>query len=777
MIESCVSLSTNHLYGTGIRDLNLGGSVLCSNTSFTDCTTSTTQLVNYHFTTRRDLKEANTRHLFTLCTFKKCTGTGGAMFIVFWDAELSNTGLFNCLFQTCRTTSPLAGGGEPFLDGCSSIRLDSLRFRECSSVHGNGHDLCFNSSSAVVSLSTVSNCDSTSTPKENRIFPIDIAVGDPLPDPADIATIQSLVTHQTTSTTAEIVVTLDKEVTGSLLVLVSNSEGTGRTDPTKAPNIGRVLLFSIKSSSMGKCTASIGETGLLQLPLDDYQVVTSSFSGVYIEFRTFISAECVLDKSRTPAILNLGGFVLEGETFVLTLQNDMTLNATFSENKSTIDLGMIGESSGWIEKEVFLIMSGKKKGNDSILVYIPSSLFFKIPLAACLTDIEVSELNEAKTELKLSFSSRLLKANQDYEITIKPKDGSDEIVMNVTTDDSGLIADQTVKLYPSNENVEGWKNSIGFGKEYEVVGISAKIGEKKFPTHFSPILLKMPNEPVQVEKAECSTDQPTTTIVSVEGSRLIEDETYTLTLSGTPTDPHLLDVHTTAISVVASSSTKAKSAPLPLSSTSSSSLLFDHKYTITAITNGSETGIIVGTPSFTTRSTPTLKSVLCTLKVGDAKTAEVSISGSNVPDGEYRLILKNIVSSKETVLKLNCMNSEGKVEVEIFSSSTLEYGANYEVLSLSSSSVTVVLPTELTNRLLTMPGVPARVRSVSCVLTEDLKTHVEVVICGENLPVGETLTGKVKEVDPSSGSTTGSEIALPSTTIASTTNTEPIEIG
>ncbi|KAK2950354.1 hypothetical protein BLNAU_14689 [Blattamonas nauphoetae] len=590
MIGSCVSRCTNHLYGTGIRDLNLGGSVLCSNTSFSHCTT-TEEHSHDHFTIQTNLTTANTIHLFSLCTFKGCTsfseggairynringaelkiescsfdscssldgvggavysyhitrqhsitiasssfvqcsstrnhggslcldylislsisdcvfldskttGYGGAVSLGSWDAEISNTGLSNCLFEKCATTSTsFGGGGALYFSNCYSFQLDSLQFRECGAGTGNGHDMHFNMRYPSVSTTTLPNCDSTSTLKENRIWPTTIAEDDVLPDPTETATIQSLIFRSTSSTTAEIVVTLDKTVTGSLLVFVSNSEGTARTEAEKAPNIGRVLLFSIDSSTIATCTTSIGETGLLQLPLEDYKIVNTFLPNHILSLRpdthpTLTSAECALDESHTRALLNLEGFDLDDATFVLTLQNGKPLEAEFTENEATIDLGVIGESSGWIENQMFVIMSGKKKGDDSTVVSFSSPLYFTIPEAARLTNIEVSELNAAKTEVTLSFSSRLLKANQDYEITIDPKDGSDEVVMNLTTDSSGLLADETVKLYPSNENVEGWKNSIGYGKEYEVIGISAKIGGHKFLTHFSPIMLKMPIEP------------------------------------------------------------------------------------------------------------------------------------------------------------------------------------------------------------------------------------------------------------------------------------------
>ncbi|KAK2946197.1 hypothetical protein BLNAU_18873 [Blattamonas nauphoetae] len=879
MIGSCVSRCTNHLCGTGIRDLNCGGSVLCSNTSFTHCTTTTTEYSNQHLTFQTNITTTNTLHLFSLCTFKECsvtsggggaiimsiiaadleiascsfdscsapssaggalmyyqsatpssivissssfvncssrassggslylidlasitisesvfldsqtTSLGGAVYIRTWNAELSNTGLSNCLFRNCTTSvlSPSSGGGALYFAGCSSIRLDFLQFGECVSATGNGQDLYFRSPLPSVSLTTVSNCDSTSTPQASRIYPTTIAVDDVLPDPTDTTTIHSLVAQSTTSTTAEIVVTLDKTLTGSLLVLVSNSEGTPRTDTTKAPNIGRVLVFSIESSNIGRCTASTGETGLLQVPLEDYKIVTASLSKHIVSFSdvsletivlhpTVTSAECVLDETNTHALLDVEGSDLEDATFTLTLQNESPLNAAFTKNKATVDLGMIGESSGWMESEMFVVMKGMNEDDNSIVVSIPSPLYFTIPLAACLSNIEVSDLNDAQTGVTLSFSSRLLKGNQKYEITMARKGGSGRVVMDLKTDNSGLLASQTVILYPSNENEVGWKNSLGFGEEYEVLGVSAKTGEDVYPILFSPILLTMPMEPVLVKNAGCSTDQAATTIVWISGSGLIENETYTLTVSGTPTsDPLSLDHHNTSISVVASSSTDAQSLTLPLSSTSGSSLLFGRAYTISAITNGSVIGIVEGTPSFTTRPTPTLTSLSCKLKEGDPKTVEISLSGSDIPNGHYYLVLKNTVNSKEIELKMNLVNSEGQVEIDIFSSSEVEYGGKYEVVSLWSSSLTVALPTSATYRSLKVPDAPARVTSASCVLSGEKKTHVKIVIFGKNLPVKGTLSVKVKEVY-STGSTIGSENELPEASITSTTSTGPVEI-
>ncbi|KAK2947381.1 hypothetical protein BLNAU_17701 [Blattamonas nauphoetae] len=803
MIGSCVSLCTNHLYGTGIRDLNLGGSVLCSNTSFTHCTTTSTEEHSHeHYTIQTNLTNANTLHIFTLCTFKGCSATkhgvainlidvaadleiktcsfdscfatgaggaiyfkqstiqssvtvsfssfvkcssdvysggslffqsmgsltisdsvfldsrtnwnGGAMYIFNLDAERSNTGLSNCLFQNCATTST-GGGGALYFGDCLSIRLDSLRFRECVAGTGKGHDLYFNSST-----STVSNCDSTSTPKESRIYPTDVTEDDILPDPTESSKVLSLIIHQTTSTAAEIAVTLDKEVTGSLLVLVSNLAGTAQP-AGKAPNIGRVLLFSIESSNIGKCVASIGDDGLLQLPLYEYKIITSSFSGIFIKHPTITSAKCDLDESHTHAILNLEGIDLEDTTFMLTLQNGKKIEATFSANKATIDLGVIGESSGWIENQKFEIMSGKKKGDNKIVVSISSPLYFTIPLAARLTDIEVSGLNEAKTEVTLSFSSRLLKANQDYEITIEPKDGSGEVVMNMTTDNSGLLADQTVKLYPSNENEEGWKNSIGYGKEYEVIGVLAKMGDVDYPIQFSSLQLKMPMEPVRVTFASCSIDNPDRTVVSVEGSGFVLGEFYTVSISGhpvgSPSTPSS-SLHNTSFVVIAdSSSKKATSFPLQLHPSEGSQLKFSYSYTIDEITNGSVEGVVHSvvfeTQDDIKRDEALVTKIEAVLGSSLNTSIVIEVSGSNLPFETVGILTLNASFSFDVSFSSSSFGRSAVIELGV--SGSLGFGAKYEITSLEDSNNQPIL---FHTTIITTPQKPSKLSLNVCGMEE-----------------------------------------------------------
>ncbi|KAK2957025.1 hypothetical protein BLNAU_8100 [Blattamonas nauphoetae] len=880
LIGSCVSSCTNHLYGTAIHDLNLGGSVLCQNTSFTH-TTSTLDYHNEHKTQQTELKTQNVLHRFSLCTFKdgyaggsagaihlynsdadleiescsfdsctagfaggalyittingqstftllstsfvgcksnsgkagslllsqsslviisdtifrnsNSTAGGGAMTIYQWNAQSSRDAISNCLFMNCRTTASSYGGGGIEFSHCSSIHLESVSFRECTSSTNTGYDMFFDSSDTqtyphpTVSLSTVSNCDSTSTPTitSRRIHPTNIVSGTVLPTPSQTATIQSLTAQLSGSTEAEMVVILNKAVSGRLLLLVSNAQGKSRTDKSKAPNIDRVLAFTL-SSNVGQMAVSIGETGLLQLPLEDYRIGAASLSGYNVSFSTtpitvvtlnptLLSANCVLDESHTKIVLNLEGSDMDGNTFVFTLHDKSTFEATFASSKASVTLELTGEGAEWKENMMFVIVSGKKKNSDSISVSIPTPCFFTIPEGPRLTNVEVSELNEDKTGVTLSFTSRQLKGDEDFEVTIQKVGGDETKVMTLSTDSEGQIISQTVVLFPSGSNTEGWKNWIVFGESYKVVGVSWKRSQGDVAVQFSSIGFDMPVEVVRVSSADCSKDSATSTIVSIVGVGFVVDETYTLTLSGTPTsDSTSSDSHTATITVKATTQTAAQSSALSLSASSEESLRFGFTYEITAITNGTVDGVVKG-GEFDTPSEPSVTSISRKLKDGDAKTIEISISGSNIPDGLYNLVLKKTGSTKETDLPIKFVGSTGKVEIEVFSSSALEYGATYEVLSLSSSSLRVALPKEPTDRSLTMPDTPARVMSVSCELSGELKTHAKIVISGEKLPSGKTLSVKVKEVDPT-GILIESEIELSEMEITSEESTEPIEI-
>ncbi|KAK2944132.1 hypothetical protein BLNAU_20964 [Blattamonas nauphoetae] len=422
IVGSVVSSCSNHLYGTSIRSLNGGGSLLSLNSSFVSCLVDATN-ENKPFTTRTELTADHSLYSFKLCTFKGCSpigsyggaiscnyinviisidscsfhscseaAFGGAVYIDFpggttntltlssssftscsassdgcltmynpcsltisecvfmdskavsyggaiglysWDPATKGGAISNCLFLNCIQTNPISsyGGGVMYLQHCLSVQLSSLLFDECSAATGRGHAICHASTPyPTFNSETVSNCSSSSDYSTSLIFVKQTGqdFSSLLNQSPTKITLKAL-TAEVEGATADVEVTLNKAVSGTLLVVVSNVEGERVEETDGIPNIGRVLEFSMSSSSIGSCSVSIGETGLLQTPLSDYSIVAAFLPGHVISFPTspifgiskippsLISAVCSLDASHTKVSVAFEGRDFEDGEYEVTL--------------------------------------------------------------------------------------------------------------------------------------------------------------------------------------------------------------------------------------------------------------------------------------------------------------------------------------------------------------------------------------------------------------------------------------------------------------------------
>ncbi|KAK2954319.1 hypothetical protein BLNAU_10651 [Blattamonas nauphoetae] len=346
IVGSVVSSCSNHLYGTSIRSLNGGGSLLSLNSSFVSCLVDPTN-ENKPFTSPIELPSDHSLFSFKLCTFKGCSTTkgqvnlnvnyGGAIYIWFpsgssntvtltsssftscsanfdacliigytgvsiisecvfldseathhggsmclhnWDPATKGGSISNCLFQNCKQTDPTSrfGGGAMFLQSCSSVRLSSLLFDDCSAATGRGHVLFHHLSPyPTLDFTTVSNCASSSKYSSSLIYLEQTGQDfDNLLNQSPASITLTDFSGEVSRMSTDVKVILDKAVSGTLLVVVSNVEGERVEVTDGIPNIGRVLEFSMSLlSSIGSCSVSIGETGLLQTPLSDYSIVAA----------------------------------------------------------------------------------------------------------------------------------------------------------------------------------------------------------------------------------------------------------------------------------------------------------------------------------------------------------------------------------------------------------------------------------------------------------------------------------------------------------------------
>ncbi|KAK2953836.1 hypothetical protein BLNAU_11239 [Blattamonas nauphoetae] len=142
--------STNHFSGTALRDMNMGGNVLCSNSSFAHCSSSANQDITKGGRIVFNQTTASTQ-TFTSCTFRHMTTTtsgdgeiGGAAIVL--DNVTSFVTISLCAFHNCSATdgSETDGGAVNFRGKgetaipASTITVSQTSFTNCSCPDAGG---------------------------------------------------------------------------------------------------------------------------------------------------------------------------------------------------------------------------------------------------------------------------------------------------------------------------------------------------------------------------------------------------------------------------------------------------------------------------------------------------------------------------------------------------------------------------------------------------------------------------------------------------------------
>ncbi|KAK2947883.1 hypothetical protein BLNAU_17208 [Blattamonas nauphoetae] len=151
VVGSCVRESTNHDSGTAMMSPNLGGNVICLNTSFSSCIRQSNAVKvfqNQNLTQGSRLKNVTSDVAsvsFTLCTFNEMTiaagsnGGGAAIYLRFTSSSLTVT---TCFFHKCTCTKTGDDGGAIHVTCFESqklpLTLSDSSFTECSANEYGG---------------------------------------------------------------------------------------------------------------------------------------------------------------------------------------------------------------------------------------------------------------------------------------------------------------------------------------------------------------------------------------------------------------------------------------------------------------------------------------------------------------------------------------------------------------------------------------------------------------------------------------------------------------
>ncbi|KAK2948053.1 hypothetical protein BLNAU_17000 [Blattamonas nauphoetae] len=362
--------------------------------------------------------------------------SGGALGL--WDDNnVTSLTISNCLVSLCKqlnepSNPPAGSGGGIYIFGVPITKIDSVQFQQCS-TGGQGSDIYFYSmTESQVTTSILTNCVSTSE-KPRYSFNAEKSSGsDLLPDPSITADLLSVGVKDKGDDSIALSFKLSQPITGQILLLVDNA-GTTLDPSSPFPTITRVLSFA-GSSSTPTLTTTIGDKGVLQLPLEGYRVVTTSAPKTTIHvasgfaFPPFKSERVtqvegiVVNKENSEATITLGGLGLSAQPFQVVLEREgidvtSTDNIVFvSATRITIVFPISSmQSSTTLQFGETYTVKAVTDGTDWFVV--SHSLTITIPNPPIVTGIS-SSLSTNYTHFQLSITGTDLPSTGTFTATL-----------------------------------------------------------------------------------------------------------------------------------------------------------------------------------------------------------------------------------------------------------------------------------------------------------------------------------------------------------------------
>ncbi|KAK2943806.1 hypothetical protein BLNAU_21284 [Blattamonas nauphoetae] len=689
------------------------------------------------------------------CVFldSKSSFFGGAIAIANTSFGAS-AGITNTLFQNCReTTTGTSFGGAAFhIHNCPSHKLSYVQFRLCVAAGGRGHDVFLQGS--PFTSSSYSTCDSTSSNK-HRVSSGSSDNSSLLKDTEFEATIESLAWTETGDDTVTFILTLDKAVSGTMMVLVSNLEGTRQEVNGMAPKIGRVL-FSFVSSAVGTCSSSVGESELLQLPLSDYKILAASISNhkattpsdllAAPAIPTIIRASCDLDESGTEVDVTFSGMVIPEGPCTLTLNDSSTLEVTFSDESGTsvgsVTKGVSGKDGEWSEKTEYVLTGIVSLVSPATSIEIASDVGFRIPAAARLSKVSVSGfVDPRKTSVQLSFESLKLEANKNYILKLKQTESSeDAITRELETDGNGDVLDVTESLYPFMTEAEERRKQLKFGKSYEVLSLTASGRTRS--VLISSFVITMPDEPMRITSSSCSLggDQQKSALVILKGVKLGGGMEFNVTVQ------KMIGLAASGEDIVlsgrlsGSSSSTEHTHSVDIFGVSNAPLSFDTKYLITKFVAKDYVSAVDAFVTFFVPAEPARITGARSWLNGKKDELIVELSGSALSSSSDLSVVmtgtSHSVSSSGGLFNVSSTKCFVKFAIGLNEDeSNVVFGGHYDLLSVGSGSSSVIV----TPGLVVDVDHPPRI--VSIVVPEEVTTSTfDLSVSGSHLPSGKTYT-------------------------------------
>ncbi|KAK2961060.1 hypothetical protein BLNAU_3828 [Blattamonas nauphoetae] len=728
-VEGC-SLETCHAEvskngGAIFFDTNAGATFIATSSSFVGCSA-----VNYAGSIQ--ILNAKSTSLID-CVFVDSESKyyGGCVYTSFWNALLTSSSITNCIFENCRTTYSdtlvTYSGGALFITNAVSIQLNFVNFRGNKAGTNPGNDMFFaGTPSSLITSETIVGCTSTSESFRIRVASATEGTDDCLPRPTTTVTHDSCVGTAVDSDTAEFTLKMSEPITGTVLVLIDNSGGTRTPTGEQAPNIGRVLSFSLDNTDSSSCSVSLGESSLVQTPIDAYSVVKSSFVGSFI-----LSANCVLDESEKNALITISGQNIPPGILSVTLSDNTVLDFEFLPNQSIskkLSVPLTETSPKLRYGETFKIVSAQSKTLPNQHVAVPSLLNLVIPNPPRLTTLNEAEYDSALKTVRISLEGVNLEGT--YKVTLSVN-GTETVTIDVVFSSSkgqlgGILFDTDT---PTNVN-------MSFNTRYEIVEMKKddvsvlRLGDFSFKTK---------TEPTRLVIMECGYDEgKKNALIRMTGRVLDSTKEYEIELNDSGNSKKTIEMRFNP------TLSEWEGSAILYSQSESVELEYGMTYSVSGFKTKGETPLHLHEDlTITIDDEPSRIEDMSRVLDGEKTKMIISLSGRELKSGMGKIgVCRG--STKWTSDTAIVSGSDGKWKAEFLvgfseSSTVLKYGSTYTLCGLDGSAFFV------NDRItITVPHAPV-VSSMIPELNASTHSSFRVVLSGSDLPASGSFTASFSE--------------------------------
>ncbi|KAK2955691.1 hypothetical protein BLNAU_9381 [Blattamonas nauphoetae] len=648
------------------------------------------------------------------CFFERCVAKR-APAIFTEDAKLtgSNNYIIGCASEG-EGTLIFSGWRESILDISPDISKFYFRDNVINGPETRGRDVFVgNMHNFPLTPEKIADCDTSSDY---------LAVHIKYPD-SDSASIPQVAkgTHIVSSSmamessTATFTVTCAHAMTGTMAVLLD-----GDTLP-------RLIFVTFANSATGTGTATVGAGGVLPSG-KTYTLRSAVMPGWGLQMYVVSAVARVKDANTTT--IEVTGFGLkEGSFWMLAANKEEEVNVTMTLTPSSsttltgdatlypfAESGPLKYDTEYTIKDVFFV-----NGVDEMNLVVYRPVTFKTPIEPARIETVSAALNGKKDTAVLSMEGRKLHDKQQKVVISRVGSSTTWSGEIFNVSESGCLANFTV-------GDEETASTLKFGETYEI----DSVGEGVDSFYVNPGRSFFVPLPPRIATLTFGSGEITTnwTILTVEGTSLPNGKTYTAT------------------------TTSSHSFPIEFSSESegTSTILlgwademkYGTQYTISSVVL-SEAGkddefILLDSSEFTTPLGPSVSAIGCDFDSSTLNNVILTVTSSGM-SGETFTVQVSEKQDASNILSflMTFSSTSGSKNVAVYKQTgTLEYGKEYELVKVFSSSVNAVIPSPAL--VLKVPAAPSRIIEAKCDLGGTNETDALITLEGLFLPGGKSFT-------------------------------------